>query len=194
MKGNLANLICETKSVSKQDVLIMVTCPRKVVQWTEIMLKVGYFSLFHWASPDVWRQNTGSKIYACNILLWRILSLNNLRLALHFTPKTFTIHRYLVWNYGVVCTALGAATVSCSCSGYNTGTNCKRRRRGLYKLIIKLLEPHINAKKTTGFQATPRSVEYCHVSCHNDGNVGMQGFQVDNDKYSVNFDLAISDL
>ena len=32
IEGSLVNFICEAKSVSKQDVLIMVTCPSKVVQ------------------------------------------------------------------------------------------------------------------------------------------------------------------
>ena len=35
IKGSLVNFICEAKSVLKQNVLIIVTCPSKVVQWTE---------------------------------------------------------------------------------------------------------------------------------------------------------------
>ena len=37
-KGSLANFVCEANSVSKQDIIIMVTCPSKVVQWSESML------------------------------------------------------------------------------------------------------------------------------------------------------------
>ena len=32
IKGSLVNFICEAKSVSKQDTLIMITCSCKVVQ------------------------------------------------------------------------------------------------------------------------------------------------------------------
>ena len=49
IKGSLANFIWETKPVSKQDVLIKVTCLSKVVQWTETMLsKLATFPYIHW--------------------------------------------------------------------------------------------------------------------------------------------------
>ena len=49
IKGSVVNFICETKSVSKQDALIMVACPSKVVQGTETMLsKLATFSCIHW--------------------------------------------------------------------------------------------------------------------------------------------------
>ena len=49
IKENVVNFICESKSVSKQDVLIMVTWPSKVVQWTETMLsKFATFHYIHW--------------------------------------------------------------------------------------------------------------------------------------------------
>ena len=35
IKGNVVNFICETKSVPKQEALIMATWPSKVVQWTK---------------------------------------------------------------------------------------------------------------------------------------------------------------
>ena len=48
IKGNVVNFISETKSMSKQDVHIVVTCPSKVVQWTEIMLyKLAAFPYIH---------------------------------------------------------------------------------------------------------------------------------------------------
>ena len=33
IKGGLVNFICKAKSLSKQDVLIMITCLSKIVQW-----------------------------------------------------------------------------------------------------------------------------------------------------------------
>ena len=49
IQGSVVNFICETKSVSKQDVLIMVTWPSKVVQWTETMLyKLATFPCILW--------------------------------------------------------------------------------------------------------------------------------------------------
>ena len=49
IKGSLANFICKTKSLSKQEVLIMITCPSKVLQWIETMLsKLATFPCFHW--------------------------------------------------------------------------------------------------------------------------------------------------
>ena len=46
---NLVSFICETESVSKQNVLIMVICTREVVQWTETMLfKLASFPYIHW--------------------------------------------------------------------------------------------------------------------------------------------------
>ena len=39
----------EAKSISKQEVLIMVICPSEVVQWTETMLsKLVLFPYIHW--------------------------------------------------------------------------------------------------------------------------------------------------
>ena len=49
IKGSLYNFICEAKSVSNQDVLVMVTCPSKVVHWIETMLsKLGTFHCIYW--------------------------------------------------------------------------------------------------------------------------------------------------
>ena len=48
-KGSLVNNICEVNLVSKQDLLIMVTCSSNVVQWTDTMLsKFIVFSQIHW--------------------------------------------------------------------------------------------------------------------------------------------------
>ena len=49
IKGSLVNFICEAKSVSKWDAIIIVTCPSKVVQWTETMLfKLATIPYIHW--------------------------------------------------------------------------------------------------------------------------------------------------
>ena len=45
----VVNLIREAKSISKQEVIIMVICPSEVVQWTETMLsKLALFPYIHW--------------------------------------------------------------------------------------------------------------------------------------------------
>ena len=50
-KGNLVNLIWNANSVFKQDALIMVAYPSKVVQWHETMLyKLATFPYSHWVS------------------------------------------------------------------------------------------------------------------------------------------------
>ena len=46
MKGSLANFIFEAKSMSKQDVLIMVICPSNVCNKPKAHFQVGYFSLY----------------------------------------------------------------------------------------------------------------------------------------------------
>ena len=56
-KGNLVSLICEAKSMSKQDVLMMVTGPSNIVQWIETMLsKLTTFPYIHWVA----QRNPGS--------------------------------------------------------------------------------------------------------------------------------------
>ena len=49
IKGSLVNFICEAKSVSKQDALILITWSSKVMQWTESTLsKLAIFPCIHW--------------------------------------------------------------------------------------------------------------------------------------------------
>ena len=49
IKGSLASLICETKSLSMQDLLIMITCSSKNVQSPETLLfKLTTFPYIHW--------------------------------------------------------------------------------------------------------------------------------------------------
>ena len=47
IKGSLANLICEAKSLSKQDLLIMITCLSKNVQPPKtVLFKLATFPIF----------------------------------------------------------------------------------------------------------------------------------------------------
>ena len=49
IKGNAGNFICKTRSVSKQEVLSIITYPSNVLQWPETMLfKLATFPYIHW--------------------------------------------------------------------------------------------------------------------------------------------------
>ena len=49
IKENVVNFLCETKSVSKQDALILIARSSKIVQWTKTMLsKLTTFPCIHW--------------------------------------------------------------------------------------------------------------------------------------------------
>ena len=51
IKGSLVNLICAAKSLSKQDLPIMVTCSSKIVQSPETILsKLATFPCIHWVA------------------------------------------------------------------------------------------------------------------------------------------------
>ena len=75
IKGNLVNFICKAKSVSNQDVLIMVTCPSKIVQWRETMLsKLATFSLHALSRTQIYslsRERVGPRnIYVADFNFW----------------------------------------------------------------------------------------------------------------------------
>ena len=54
IKGSLVNFICEAKSVSKQDALILITWSSKVMQWTETTLsKLAIFPCIHWVEKYI---------------------------------------------------------------------------------------------------------------------------------------------
>ena len=44
IKGNMVNLICETKSVLTQDILIMITCSNKTLQLPKTMAVLSAFT------------------------------------------------------------------------------------------------------------------------------------------------------
>ena len=53
IKGISVNFISEAKSVSMQDVVIVVTCSSKVMQWTDTVLsKLATFPFIHWVTKE----------------------------------------------------------------------------------------------------------------------------------------------
>ena len=79
IKGSLVNSISETKSLSKQDLLIKITCSSKDVQSSETILsKLATFPYIHWVDggfsdlrgTGVWRLIAASSADTVSFLMF----------------------------------------------------------------------------------------------------------------------------
>ena len=90
IKGSLVKFICETKSESKQDVLIMATCPSNFVQWTETMIfKLATFPCNHWVAGQI------NEVHESEKKLVRCPSLIIQRQNYHCVDCTCILEKYM---------------------------------------------------------------------------------------------------